>query len=279
MEPYGGFEPQVGEIRAVRTFRIGPGATLYPLFSDHAWTSAINTAHCRMTAHDGLPPAAHIAPDPDCTCGFYAYADRMSAMEYPHARHVLAVVAMWGRVIAGTRGIRAQHARIEAIWMSAAVPSELARAVAARYPTTSIYTDADQMFADHRPTRLDCYEDDPAPPGPLNALAVRLALPAAIVVGLLPAGWLAGPADVRTVWTLVLGLGLIGAAVGRRRRSDVAGRRRMLLLVATALWLLAPLAGSAGVLFLRLPMLEVFGLTAVLRYRIVREARRFPARI
>ena len=34
MDAFAGFEPQVGEIRAVRSFRVGPDGTLYPLFSD-----------------------------------------------------------------------------------------------------------------------------------------------------------------------------------------------------------------------------------------------------
>ncbi|MDP9094257.1 MAG: hypothetical protein M3N95_15310 [Actinomycetota bacterium] len=48
MDAYSGFEPQVGEIRALRTFRIGPGGLLYPLFSDHAWTDGTNTAECPL---------------------------------------------------------------------------------------------------------------------------------------------------------------------------------------------------------------------------------------
>ena len=118
MDAFAGFEPQVGEIRAVRSFRVGPDGALYPLFSDQAWVDGTNTARCRVSPDD----PDHGAPDPECTCGFYAYASARAADEYPHARHVLAVVACWGRVIAGSRGIRAEKARIEAIWMSPKVP-------------------------------------------------------------------------------------------------------------------------------------------------------------
>src|SRR5690242_10479173 len=139
MEPYAGFEPQVGEIRAVRTFRIGAGGWLYPLFGTTKWTDGPNTARCRHRPPD--PANAHDAPDPDCACGFYAYGDDVAAAEYAHARHVLAVVSCWGRVIAGTRGVRAEHARIDGLWMSPAVPAELAAAVGVNYPGSRIYAD------------------------------------------------------------------------------------------------------------------------------------------
>ena len=121
MEAYAGFDPRVGEIRALRTFRIGPGGVLYPLFSNTPWSDGTNTARCRAGGASD-ESAEHRAPEPDCTCGFYAYACEAAAAEYPNARHVLATVACWGRVIAGTRGIRAEHGRIEAIWMSETVP-------------------------------------------------------------------------------------------------------------------------------------------------------------
>jgi hypothetical protein len=71
--------------------------------------------------------------------------------EYPHARHVLAVVTCWGRIVAGTRGIRSEHARIEALTLSAAVPPDLAAAVLANYPSIAFYPDASIMLNCHRP--------------------------------------------------------------------------------------------------------------------------------
>ncbi len=114
MDPYGGLEPQVGQIRALRTFRIGPDGALYPLFSKEPWEDGVNTARC---LRKDRPP--HPGPDPDCTCGFYAYGGEQWVGEHPQSRHVLAVVACWGRIIAGTRGLRAEHFRIEALWLSA----------------------------------------------------------------------------------------------------------------------------------------------------------------
>jgi hypothetical protein len=47
MDAFAGFEPQVGEIRAVRSFRVGPDGALYPLFSDQAWVDGANIARPR----------------------------------------------------------------------------------------------------------------------------------------------------------------------------------------------------------------------------------------
>src|SRR5882762_5927320 len=112
MEAFSGFEPQVGEIRALRTFRIGRDGGLYPLFSDVRWAAHANTARCRSPGM-GRDETDHLVVEPGCTCGFYAYADEQTAAEYPHSRHVLAVVACWGRIIAGTRGLRSQYTRVE----------------------------------------------------------------------------------------------------------------------------------------------------------------------
>jgi hypothetical protein len=282
MDAYDGVDLQVGEIRAVRTFRVGPGGVLYPLFSDTAWSEGVNTARCRLAPPSGAQTVgweSHTAPEPDCTCGFYAYAGEAAALEYAFARHVLAVVSCWGHVIAGTRGIRAEHARIEAIWLSEAVPSDLALMVATRYPTVSSYPDQAGMFAHHPPTVLECYETEPPNERMLKRVALRLAVVAALVVGLLPTQWLSSNHDARMVWAAELGFFVVGALILRRRRTDFSARRRSLLFFAVALWLLAPYAGVAGTLLLRLPMMQIAALTTVQRRLIEQQANRFPATI
>jgi hypothetical protein len=270
MEAYTGFEPQVGEIRAVRTFRIGPNGSLYPLFSDVAWSAGTNTARCRF--------APHATPETGCTCGYYAYASDAAASEYPNARHVLAVVSCWGHVIAGTRGIRAEFARIDAIWMSDAVPAGLAALVATRYPGLSIYADKQAMLAQHPPTVLDCYQNDPSERA-VRRIGLRLAILLALVMGVLPTSWLGSNDDARLVWAAELGFFLIGAVVLHRKRTDLAAKRQALVFVAVALWLVAPFAGAGGTLMLRLPLIQIAALTAYQRWLLTQEARRFPARI
>jgi hypothetical protein len=279
MEAYAGFEPEVGEIRALRTFRIGPGGVLYPLFSDLAWLDGINTARCRVPAGQEVDAAAHVAPEPDCTCGYYAYATETGAAEYPHARHVLAIVACSGRVIAGTRGLRAEHARIEALWMSAAVPDELVARVISGYRSTAVYPDKLTMLAEHPPTTLDCYEVRTRGQQASTSLAVRLAIMSALVIGLLPANWIWRHHEARLLWAAELCLFLLGAAVLRLTRRDLPARGGALFLAAMTLWLIAPFAGAAGILVLRLPIIQIALLGAIHRGQVSREASRFPARI
>ena len=195
-----------------------------------------------------------------------------------HARHVLAVVACWGKVIAGTRGIRAQYARIEALWLSETVPCSLAASVGARYPTTVAYSDKDAMLAEHSPTTLDCYEIDVTAQHTRKNRALRVAAVAALVLGCLPASWIWGQQDIRWVWAAELCLFVAAAATSRRGR-DSRARALTLLYAAISVWLVAPFAGPAGIVLLRLPLLQITALGLIQRGFVNREARRFPARI
>jgi hypothetical protein len=278
MDAFSGFEPQIGEIRALRTFRIGRDGRLYPLFSDEPWSPGTNTALCRTTGSSGWDEARHLVVDADCTCGFYAYADEQAAAEYPHSRHVLAVVACWGRVVAGTRGLRSQYARVEAIWMSPTVPADLAATVTERYPSTAVYTDRSAMLAEHAPTRVDCYEPPSTRESRGHRLGVRAALCTALIVGLLPWSWLTSNHDALLLWATALS-GFLIAAVVYGRRIDVAARRRSVVCSATVLWLIAPLAGPTGFLFLRFPVLQIAVITRRHHRHAVRVASSFPAEI
>jgi len=279
VDAYAGFEPQVGEIRAVRTFRVGPGGALYPLFSNTQWGDGANTARCRAVRLTAASGPAHPAPDPECTCGFYAYASDSAAGEYPNARHVLAVIACWGRVIAGTRGVRAEHARVEAIWMSATVPPELVAMVRERYPSVSVYSDKAAMLAEHQPTALDCYEEPARAEAAWRRFGRWLAIVGAVVLGMLPAHWLGSNRDARIVWGVVLAFFVMAAALSRRRQADLASRRRGLVAFAVALWLLAPFAGPVGILLLRLPLIQIAALLFVQRVLLARAASTFPAEV
>jgi hypothetical protein len=277
MDAFSGYEPQVGEIRALRTFRIGRDGGLYPLFNDVRWAAEANTAHCHRPGMGGAE-TDHLVVDAGCTCGFYAYADEQAAADYPHSRHVLAVVANWGRVVAGTRGLRSQYARVEAIWMSPTVPADLAAKVAERYPSTVCYTDRAVMLSEHPPMRLDCYETLSPRNRAVNRLGVRAAFVCALILGLLPWRWLTGNSDALILWAATVGVFLI-ASVGYGRHLEVAARKRALVCSATVLWLIAPLAGAAGVLFLRLPILQIAAIAGRQRRNALREAGRFPAPI
>jgi hypothetical protein len=279
MTDYSGFEPQVGEIRALRTFRIGPGGVLYPVFTNGPWMPGTNTSVCRLPSFLVGDDPPHRAPAPGCSCGFYAYGTEPAAAEYPQARHVLGVVSCWGRVIAGTRGLRAERARIEALWMSASVPPELVTDVTARYPSTRIHADRREMLAQHPPTELDCYELDPPSRRGIRRLVIGLVVAIALVVGSLPATAITGTVALQVLWGVESALLIAGAFVLRKRRSDTGAKRLMLLAFALVLWLDAPFAGIAGIVLLRLPMIQIAALSFLQRWSGIRAAGRFPAHI
>jgi hypothetical protein len=271
VEAYAGFEPQVGEIRALRTFRVGPGGWLYPLFSDAAWVEGTNTAACRLH----VAGERHDAPDPDCTCGFYAYGSLEAAAQYPFARNVLAVVACWGRVVAGTRGLRAEHCRVEALWLSGSVPDQLVAQVREHYPSVVILRDRGRLLSEHPLTHLDCYEEQ-GTRSPARWLWPAAA--AAVVLGAVPLDRLVGSRTAALLWAAVGGCFMLIALTRGGRAGDAAGQQR-LVSVAVALWMFAPLGGPLGLVMLRLPLVELAALALLRRQRMVRAAARFPAEI
>jgi hypothetical protein len=279
MEIFDGFEPQVGDVRAVRTFRIASGGVLYPLFNDAAWSPGINSAVCRHLSPVMQRGENHRVPAPDCTCGFYAYADELLAREYANARDVLAVVSCSGRVIAGTRGLRAQYARIDAIWMSPAVPAELAAMVETNYPDATVVADRNEMLSRFTPSVLDCYEPRAAFTGTSHTRLVRAVLIGALVAGQLPLRWLEVNHAVLVAWLLELCC-LLRVMLHRRPSSeDAAGSGRRLIVVAALLWTVSPFAGTAGIFLLKLPLVLIAVFGVLQRRQLTRAARRFPADI
>jgi hypothetical protein len=271
----GDFEPLIGEIRAIRTFRVGPGGLLYPLFSRTPWQPGPNEAACRLSADP-----AHRPPEPDCSCGFYAYADETAAREYPFARYALAVVSCWGRVITGTRGLRAQHARIEAIWFARDVPRDLVSLVADQYPQATLYDQREAMLAAHlhsaSRTAPPEWSAGPSWPPPIVARSVAAV---AIVGGCLPTAWISRVPYGWWLWAVLLAYLLAVAFRPRRRTTDVTQTRHRLVCTALALWLVAPLAGVAGLIFLRLPLIQITLVMVAQRVAMSRAARIFPAPI
>ena len=282
MDGFSGFEPEVGEIRALRTFRIGSGGLLYPLYGKRAWTDGTNTARCtarRRVNPSPQPRPRHHPPDPGCSCGFYAYAATSVICERAHARNVLAVVACWGRVIAGTHGIRAEHSRIKAVWMSGRVPSDLAALVIQRYPSAKHYTDRATMLAAHPPTHLDCYEIQQPPESTMSPAALRVPAVLAFIVASLPTAWIATSHPAYVIAGANFCLLLIGAAAFRRQRTRADIRRQGLLTLAVVLWMVAPIAGLAGIIVVRLSLLQVVAARYLHRGLLYRAASRFPAAI
>lgn len=253
MGEFSGTEPLVGEIVGLRTFRVDDSGLLLPLYSNGAWYDRVNTALCSPpTGHHERGP--HAVPADDCECGFYAYGTAEAAARNRQARYVQAVVSCWGGVVAGTKGVRAEHARIDALWLSPQAPSWLRKRLATHYPSARIYADAGAMLGEHPLTRLDCYEGPRGRrPGPL--IGAGLGLLALLVLGLLPLGLLHSSAVLWDAWLLTTsataaftGWLLLGA--------HGAGHLAAAFVMAGVLaWLVAPLFGLTGWL-LRVPLLR-----------------------
>lgn len=186
--PFDGRDLLVGEIAAVRTFDLRSDGSLWPVFSaDRAWSAGDNEATCAR--HE-------VAGAPGCKCGFWAYGSAPALRDQPAGRDVAAVVSCWGRVTPGTRGLRSQYARVDAIWLSPRVASDLVALVGARYPHADLFRDRAAMLEAHPLTVLPSYRlPDRRPARLLTArLVLQALMTACLLVGLLPR------ADLRTWW-------------------------------------------------------------------------------
>ncbi|MCW2594751.1 MAG: hypothetical protein JWP39_639 [Jatrophihabitans sp.] len=253
MGEFSGTEPLVGEIVGLRTFRVDDSGMLLPLYSNGAWYDGPNTATCAPPTGDHHR-SAHPVPSDDCECGFYAYGTTDAAKQNRHTRYVQAVVSCWGGVVAGTQGIRAQHARIDAIWLHPKASKSVRSRVASRYPSARMYTDADAMVGEHPLSALPCY-DRPRPLPAAAKVAAVVGLAALLALGLLPEGVLHRTDLLWDLWVVVTAAVVALTAwlvVGAHGAGHLAAAFVMAGVLA---WLVAPVCGVSGWL-LRLPLLR-----------------------
>jgi hypothetical protein len=248
-----GVEPLVGEVVGLRTFRVDDAGRLLPLYSTLSWYDGPNTATCAPpTGEQGH--ADHAVPAVGCECGFYAYGSAAAARAQRQSRYVQAVVSCWGGVVAGTVGFRAQHARIDALWLHPNVPRWVRQRVGSRYPSARIYADRAAMLAEHPLTELPCYD---AAPGRRRGWAVMIALAVAamLALGVVPSAALSAMPALHLLWlgaTCITGLFAVWLLVC----VHSTGHRAAALLALGALaWMIAPALGLAGWV-LRLPLLR-----------------------
>lgn len=138
----GGSEPVVG-LFALRTFRVSTSGHLVPLsFIGSAWADGTCIARCRL----GHPP-----PADDCTCGVYSLRDlRDLRLQYWSARRLMAVVALEGLTIEGSKGWRSQAARVVDVWTAPGprgLPDEQVGLLQRHLPGAAFHTDLDRMLA------------------------------------------------------------------------------------------------------------------------------------
>ena len=84
------------------------------------WDQPALGAECRRFRRaEDLLQAPHAAPDPECGCGIHAYYTPTSEFSKIDFRGVSGIVALWGRIELHGDGMRAQHARVEALGLYA----------------------------------------------------------------------------------------------------------------------------------------------------------------
>ena len=110
---------------ALRTFQVTPAGRLASISvsGDH-WADGTCSAQCLKDDVNffgwwrGEANIPHKAPGWDCRCGIYGSLNLANLIrQYPHhARSIVAVIAAEGQTIIGSRGLRAQYARVVAFW-------------------------------------------------------------------------------------------------------------------------------------------------------------------
>lgn len=227
----------VGEVRLVRSFRVGRDGGLYAVHGPQRWADGWNRATCRKGRR-------HDVPAEGCSCGFYGYAHPAFTRREPTSRQVLAVVATHGAMEVGTRGARVGQARVVGIWLGRRVSDALAELVRREYPSVLIYRDQAAMLTDLPLTRLDAFH-----PPRLGArwrwfgyLALALLIVAAALVG----GLSSSPnQEGGPVWIAVILTALLVAVVAVFRRAQMI----TLAAMTAVAWMVtgtstSPLAGT-----------------------------------
>lgn len=115
-EGFDGAPLVAGSVTATRVFAVDSLGRLRSTMSDWSHKSTIitpgvNRARCQQR------PESHEAPDGDCECGYYAYSDTEQRTEYERrtSPNVHGVIEASGRVIHGTKGVRAEKMRVVAV--------------------------------------------------------------------------------------------------------------------------------------------------------------------
>jgi hypothetical protein len=131
----GDIDTSVGTVRGVRWWSMDAGDTLVGAFGgtwhegenlatcrrDHGLTMVINTwagprsvsvsALGAIVQAAGVGQRRHPAPDPECTCGFYAFW-RPEPLPVYEQYPVIGVIEGYGRTVIGDRGFRCEKAKI-----------------------------------------------------------------------------------------------------------------------------------------------------------------------
>ena len=124
-------EPVVG----FRAWRVVGDRLLSP-YIPCRWDGRLMHAICypanrSLTFGHGWLSAPHDSPHPDCQCGIYAYHRPGTRGYFGEWEWLEGIVSVWGRIEAHADGLRAEHARVEALGLPGDRDGGSARRIAA----------------------------------------------------------------------------------------------------------------------------------------------------
>lgn len=138
-------DPVVG-LHGVRTFRVSADGRLLPVaVMTDDWATGACIARCGR---------GHRAPDLGCTCGIYSFTSwRELRAQYPvPSRRLIAVVALEGVTVEGTKGYRSQAGRVVDIWLRPGrqgLPAFTVALLRANYPAVRFHDELPALLARH----------------------------------------------------------------------------------------------------------------------------------
>lgn len=160
----------------LRTFRVDPTGRLLPInmrSNADDWKEGTCTASCQAgNISTRIPlggrarqiPADHRVPDERCTCGIYSFRDLQTLRRnYVESADLVAVIRLEGTVLEGTRGQRAELARVVALWLSpVALPAHVVSLLRSSHPDVTVHADLPAMIATYPGLTIE-----PADPPPV----------------------------------------------------------------------------------------------------------------
>lgn len=177
-------EPMVGEVTALRSFRVSDDGYLLPLTDAGSYEpmpSGTATARCGRGC-------SHVAPDPECTCGFYAYGNRRWVQTeglYAWSQLVLGAVHCSGRLVAGEKGVRAQQIALAGCYVNKHMPRAVLGRLREHYPQVEFFTSRRALLAAYPETPLPTYLDPSASRSPRRVLPMLSILLGSLMGGLM----------------------------------------------------------------------------------------------
>jgi hypothetical protein len=117
----------IAPVIAFRAWRVVGERLLSPIIPVR-WEGRVMQAECHpvqqriMLGHQGWLAEDHPSPHPACHCGIYAYHRPGVRNWFGEFDWVEGIVTVWGRLEAHADGLRAEHARIEALVRRREIP-------------------------------------------------------------------------------------------------------------------------------------------------------------